>query len=149
MALFTTRPSTARHRATNPPSSPPTAPAGADRTCPRDAVARLVADLARDAADAQSAAIATLALLRTEDAPTIQWTLTDDAQVPPRLEGHIHPRTTAPDRYQRHALAAWQRVIGAGPITVDPARGGGERLTAIGSYEGIAVHVRTTIRGQR
>jgi len=140
MALFTSRPSTARHRLTNPASPPPN---------PRDVAARLIADLGQSADAAQTAAITALAHLHAEDAPAIQWTLTDNAQVPPRLEGLIHPRTTDPGRYQRHAMAAWQRVIGAGPVLRDPARGGGERLTITGSYLGVAVIVGTTVAGDQ
>lgn len=54
-------------------------------------------------------------------------------------------RTTDPDRHQRTTLAAWQRVIGAGPVQTCPARSGGQRLTITGSYMGIAVHVTTTV----
>lgn len=83
--------------------------------------------------------------LAQEDAPSIQWRIADDTQlgyaVMAHLEGHI---LTGTDTERRHGLAAWQRVIGAGPVEVRDA-GPREHLHIRGSYHGVSVEVVTIV----
>lgn len=93
----------------------------------------------------QIRAITTLLRLAQEDAPTVQWKVYDDRQLNrtmlPHLDGHLFVQG---DRKRLQGLAAWQRVIGAGPVQADPV-GVREHHTIRGSYEGLAVEVTTTV----
>ena len=75
-----------------------------------------------------------------EDAPAATW---DVAERGRRLTGQIiMPTGTDTDR--RRALAAWQRILGAGPVTSSPV-GHTEHISVSGSYEGIPVRVVTIV----
>lgn len=79
--------------------------------------------------------------LLQEDAPAASWTLPTAGT---RLEGQLTmPGSTDTDR--RRALATWQRIIGAGPVTSTPFGGHCSHLTITGSYEGIPVQVATIV----
>lgn len=82
-----------------------------------------------------------LVKLLQEDAPAASWTLPTTGT---RLEGQLTmPGSTDTDR--RRALATWQRIIGAGPVTSTPVGGHCSHLTITGSYEGIPVQVATIV----
>ncbi|MEV2274064.1 hypothetical protein AB0I72_00630 [Nocardiopsis sp. NPDC049922] len=83
---------------------------------------------------AQNKAAAALAELVREDAPAVAWELPPDHQ---KLYGLLDAASTH-DHFV--GLAAWQRVIGAGPLTHATA-GEWQHLTATGSYEGVPVEV--------
>lgn len=82
----------------------------------------------------QHAAARALADLVREDAPTVEWGLPHDHR---KLHGHLHAATT---RDHLTGLAAWQRVLGAGPVT-RAAAGDWQHLTVTGSYSGVPVDV--------
>lgn len=82
------------------------------------------------------AATVLLALIQ-EDAPAPTWVLDRRGD---QLHGQLH----GPNADRRNALAAWQRVIGAGPVTTHPS-GGMLHLGIRGSYEGVPVEVTTLV----
>ena len=85
------------------------------------------------------AATALVALVQ-EDAPPASWEVSESGR---RLSGQIvMPSGTDADR--RNALAAWQRVLGAGPVETVPT-GTREHISVSGSYDGIPVRVVTIV----
>lgn len=83
------------------------------------------------------AALALVALMQ-EDGPALYWSV---EHTPVRLNGMLHADT---DTDKRAGLSAWQRVIGAGPVTAVP-NGPREHLEVNGSYEGVPVRVVTIV----
>ena len=89
----------------------------------------------------QLRAATTLVSLIQEDAPAGMWSIPTAGIC---LEGIL---TRGSDTDRRQGLAAWQRIIGAGPVT-SRANGGNEHLTVSGSYEGVPVEVATIVSPQ-
>lgn len=82
-----------------------------------------------------------LVKLLQEDAPAATWHLPTSGT---RLEGHLTmPGSTDTDKHK--ALAEWQRITGAGPVTSTTISDGRTHLTITGSYEGIPVTVATIV----
>lgn len=86
------------------------------------------------------AALALVALIQ-EDAPAVQWRLDDNGRY---LRGQLF----GPQGSRRPAMAAWQRVIGAGPVESNQS-GHDEHLSISGSYEGIPVDVVTIVDAEK
>lgn len=91
----------------------------------------------------QLRAATTLLQLIQEDAPAAKWEMDDDGH---RLDGHILMLDST-DVDRRQALAAWQRILGAGPVEVRPV-GANEHISVSGSYEGVPVRVVTIVDSQ-
>lgn len=95
----------------------------------------------------QIRATTTLLRLAQEDAPSAKWTVGDGRNLAytfsgaHALEGHLLDGT---DDELRRGLAAWQRIIGAGPVDVRPV-GDTLQLYITGSYEGLAVGMVTVV----
>ncbi|WP_304452859.1 hypothetical protein [Nocardiopsis sp. YSL2] len=85
----------------------------------------------------------TLLALVVEDASPAEWTLSADE---PGLYGHVFADND--ERAQLEGLAAWQRVLGAGPVTHAVA-GDYDHLSITGSYDGVPVEVITMIPTKR
>ena len=82
-----------------------------------------------------------LVTLLQENAPAATWHLPTAGT---RLEGQLTmPGSTSTDKHK--ALAEWQRIIGAGPVTSVPVGDCRTHLTISGSYEGVPVHVATIV----
>jgi hypothetical protein len=88
---------------------------------------------------AQRPAATALTRLLGEDAPTLLWVLRPEG----RLQGAPVVDT---DQDRLRALATWQRIIGAGPVTITPEGDTEENHTIVGSYDGIPVKVSTVVR---
>lgn len=82
-----------------------------------------------------------LVKLLQEGAPAAQWLMSDRGT---RLDGQLmmHDSSTAD---KRKALAEWQRIIGASPVTSMPVGDHQLHLAITGSYEGIPVNVATIV----
>jgi hypothetical protein len=90
---------------------------------------------------AQTTTAETLARLTREDAPAVDWALPDDGR---SLEGQLFGED---DDERRRGLAAWQRVIGAGPVQAHSSEDH-LHLRIHGSYEGLAVKVVTLVAAE-
>lgn len=101
------------------------------------ALAPLIADTGQPS---QTTTAETLAALTREDAPAALWRL--GAYAGEGLEGQIVGDQDGTSR--RRALAAWQRVLGAGPVEARRI-GDAEHLYVRGSYQGVAVTVVTVV----
>ena len=88
------------------------------------------------------AATALLALVQ-EDAPAAEWALDHHGH---RLVGQLLP-SGGTDADLRRGLIAWQRVIGAGPVST-ASHMGADHISVEGSYEGIPVRVVTIVDAQ-
>lgn len=88
----------------------------------------------------QLRAATTLVALIQQDAPAPCWTVADDGC---RLEGQLMMHE-ATDTERRQALAAWQRILGAGPVA-SSSHAGSEHIRVRGSYEGVPVEVATIV----
>lgn len=82
-----------------------------------------------------------LVKLLQEGAPAAQWLMSDRGT---RLDGQLmmHDSSTTD---KRKALAEWQRILGAGPVTSAPVGDGRAHLAITGSYEGVPVNVATIV----
>lgn len=87
---------------------------------------------------AQLHVASTLLALVQEDAPAALWRMDSDGAY---LDGQIFGDT---DTDRRRGLAAWQRVIGSGPVETTQV-GAHSHLTVRGSYEGVPVSVVTVV----
>ena len=112
------------------------------------ALAPLVGDTTPDTdGSAQGRALDVLSRLRLEDAPSAQWTLHDERRLSlpsaesTALHGHLMAGT---DDELRRGLSAWQRIIGAGPVT-SVSVGDTLQLYITGSYEGLSVGMVTVV----
>jgi len=86
----------------------------------------------------QALAATVLVALVQEDAPQVTWRLD--------RRGHLESLVVGDtDQEKRRGLAAWQRVIGAGPVTVLGTSGMRSTITIRGSYEGIPVEVSAVV----
>ena len=97
------------------------------------------ADRLRGTARDHAHAVHVRALLAAEDAPAVQWRTT-----PTRLEAVLSQVDFTPQE-QLRGLAAWQRVLGAGPVQVRPT-GVFEFHEISGSFQGVEVTVSTILR---
>lgn len=91
----------------------------------------------------QLRAATTLVVLIQEDAPAADWRLAEDGR---SLRGQLLS-FNADDVARRAGIAAWQRVIGAGPVEAR-VHLGREHLVIEGSYEGVPVEVSTIVDKQ-
>lgn len=82
-----------------------------------------------------------LVKLLQEGAPAAQWLMSDRGTY---LDGQLMMHTsTSTDK--RRALAEWQRILGAGPVTSTTISDGRAHLSIVGSYEGVPVNVATIV----
>lgn len=91
----------------------------------------------------QLRAATTLLQLIQEDAPAAEWSLDHRGRT---LSGHLMTRG-ATDTELRQGLAAWQRIIGAGPVST-ARHAGTDHISIEGSYEGVPVRVVTIVDAQ-
>lgn len=91
----------------------------------------------------QLRAATALVLLIQEDAPAAVWEISETGNA---LSGHIM-MLSGTDNDRRQAMAAWQRVLGAGPVSASRVRDK-DHLSVAGSYEGIPARVVTIVDAQ-
>ena len=97
------------------------------------------ADRLRRTARDHAHALHVRTMLAAKDAPDVQWRTT-----PTRLEAVLSRADFTPQG-QLRGLAAWQRVLSAGPVQIRPS-GHFDFHEVTGSYDGVEVTVSTIVR---